>query len=97
MAEVQNTQEQFSAIRAECSTPRQASVSNVVQRFAIQVTYRGESMKKLISLVVLMAFVGAAGSAVAAGSAAAGKTKSAACAACHGEGKEFSVTRAHAR
>ena len=41
-------------------------------------------MKKLISLVVLMAFVGAAGGAVAAGSAAAGKTKSAACAACHG-------------
>jgi len=41
-------------------------------------------MKKLISLVVLMAFVGAAGSVVAAGSVAAGKTKSAACAACHG-------------
>ena len=41
-------------------------------------------MKKLISLVVLMVFVGAAGSAVAAGSVAAGKTKSAACAACHG-------------
>src|SRR4030067_263718 len=45
---------------------------------------RGESMKKLISLVVLMVCVGAAGSAVAAGSVAAGKTKSAACAACHG-------------
>ncbi|HJX16591.1 MAG TPA: c-type cytochrome [Acidiferrobacterales bacterium] len=41
-------------------------------------------MKKLISLVVLMVCVGAAGSAVAAGSVAAGKTKSAACAACHG-------------
>jgi len=41
-------------------------------------------MKKLISLVVLMAFVGVAGSVVAAGSVAAGKTKSAACAACHG-------------
>lgn len=41
-------------------------------------------MKKLISLVVLMVFVGAAGSAVAAGSVAAGKTKSATCAACHG-------------
>lgn len=41
-------------------------------------------MKKLISLVVLMAFVGSTGSAVAASSVAAGKTKSAACAACHG-------------
>jgi cytochrome c553 len=41
-------------------------------------------MKKLISLVVLMAFAGAAGSVAAAGNAAAGKTKSAACAGCHG-------------
>jgi len=41
-------------------------------------------MKKLISLVALMAFVGAAGSVATAGSTAAGKTKSAACAACHG-------------
>ncbi len=41
-------------------------------------------MKKLISLVVLMAFVGAAGSVAAAGNAAAGKNKSAVCAGCHG-------------
>ncbi|HWR87857.1 MAG TPA: c-type cytochrome [Acidiferrobacterales bacterium] len=41
-------------------------------------------MKKLISLVVLMAFVGAAGSVGAAGNAAAGKNKSAVCAGCHG-------------
>jgi cytochrome c553 len=41
-------------------------------------------MKKLISLVVLMAFVGAAGSVLAASSVASGKAKSAACAACHG-------------
>jgi cytochrome c553 len=41
-------------------------------------------MKKLISLAVLLAFVGAAGSVTAAGNAAAGKTKSAVCAGCHG-------------
>ena len=41
-------------------------------------------MKKLISLVVLMAFAGAAGSVGAAGNAAAGKNKSAVCAGCHG-------------
>jgi cytochrome c553 len=41
-------------------------------------------MKKLISLVVLMAFVGAAGSVGAAGNAAAGKGRSAVCAGCHG-------------
>jgi len=41
-------------------------------------------MKKLISLVVLMAFVGAAGSVGAAGNAAAGKGRSAMCAGCHG-------------
>jgi len=41
-------------------------------------------MKKLISLVMLMAFAGAAGSVGAAGNAAAGKNKSAVCAGCHG-------------
>jgi len=41
-------------------------------------------MKKLISLVVLMAFAGTAGSVGAAGNAAAGKNKSAVCAGCHG-------------
>jgi len=41
-------------------------------------------MKNLISLVVLMAFVGAAGSVTAAGNAASGKNKSAVCAGCHG-------------
>jgi cytochrome c553 len=41
-------------------------------------------MKKLISLAVLMAFAGAAGSVTAAGNAAAGKNKSAVCAGCHG-------------
>ena len=41
-------------------------------------------MKKLISLAVLMAFAGAAGSVAAAGNAAAGKNKSAVCAGCHG-------------
>lgn len=41
-------------------------------------------MKKLISLVVLLAFAGAAGSVGAAGNAAAGKNKSALCAGCHG-------------
>lgn len=41
-------------------------------------------MKKLISLAVLLAFVGTTGNATAAASAAAGKTKSAACAGCHG-------------
>lgn len=41
-------------------------------------------MKKLISLVVLMAFAGAAGSVGAAGNAVAGKNKSALCAGCHG-------------
>jgi cytochrome c553 len=41
-------------------------------------------MKNLISLVVLMACVGAAGSVAAAGNAAAGKNKSAVCAGCHG-------------
>ena len=40
-------------------------------------------MKKLISLAVLMAFAAAAGS-VAAANVAAGKTKSAVCAGCHG-------------
>jgi cytochrome c553 len=41
-------------------------------------------MKKLISLVVLMAFAGVAASAAAAGNAAAGKNKSGMCAGCHG-------------
>ena len=41
-------------------------------------------MKKLISLVMLMAFVGATGNVGAAGNAAAGKNKSAMCAGCHG-------------
>lgn len=41
-------------------------------------------MKKLISLVMLMFFVGSTSYAIAAGSVAAGKNKSAACAACHG-------------
>jgi cytochrome c553 len=41
-------------------------------------------MKKLISLAVLLAFVGAAGNVLAAGSAAAGKSKSGTCAGCHG-------------
>ena len=41
-------------------------------------------MKKLISLAVLLAFVGAAGSVMAAGNAATGKTKSTVCAGCHG-------------
>jgi len=41
-------------------------------------------MKKLISLAVLVAFAGAAGSVAAAGNAAAGKNKSAMCAGCHG-------------
>ncbi len=41
-------------------------------------------MKKLISLVVLMAFAGAAGSVAAAGNVAAGKNKSGMCAGCHG-------------
>ena len=41
-------------------------------------------MKKLISLVVLMAFAGAAGSVTAAGNAAAGKGRSAMCVGCHG-------------
>lgn len=41
-------------------------------------------MNKLISLAALLAFVGVAGNALAAGNAAAGKAKSAMCAACHG-------------
>lgn len=41
-------------------------------------------MKKLISLIMLMAFVGATGSVGAAGNAAAGKNKSTMCAGCHG-------------
>jgi cytochrome c553 len=41
-------------------------------------------MKKLISLAVVVAFAGAAGSVAAAGNAAAGKNKSAMCAGCHG-------------
>ena len=41
-------------------------------------------MKKLISLVVLMVLVGAAGSAAAAGNATAGKGRSALCVGCHG-------------
>src|SRR4030066_145654 len=41
-------------------------------------------MKKLISLVVLMAFAGAAGSVAVAGNAAAGKNRSGMCAGCHG-------------
>jgi cytochrome c553 len=41
-------------------------------------------MKKLISLAALVAFTGVAGNVLAAGNAAAGKTRSATCAACHG-------------
>jgi len=41
-------------------------------------------MNKLISLLVLMAFAGVAGSVNAAGSAVAGKGRSAVCAGCHG-------------
>lgn len=41
-------------------------------------------MKKLISLVALLAFAGVAGTSMAAGNAAAGKTRSAVCAGCHG-------------
>lgn len=41
-------------------------------------------MNKLISLAALLAFLGVAGNVLAAGNAAAGKAKSAMCAACHG-------------
>ena len=41
-------------------------------------------MKKLVSLATACVLVAAAGNAFAAGSAAAGKAKSATCAACHG-------------
>ncbi|WP_419603863.1 c-type cytochrome [Thiolapillus sp.] len=41
-------------------------------------------MKKIIVIAALVAGLGSFGSAMAAGDAAAGKTKSAACAACHG-------------
>ena len=41
-------------------------------------------MKNLISLAMLLALVGMTGNVAAAGNAAAGKNKSAPCAACHG-------------
>lgn len=41
-------------------------------------------MKNLISLVMLVSLLAAVGSVAAAGNAAAGKSKSAACAGCHG-------------
>ena len=41
-------------------------------------------MKNLISLAMLVAFVGVTGNVAAAGNSAAGKNKSAPCAACHG-------------
>lgn len=41
-------------------------------------------MKNLISLAMLVVFAGMTGNVAAAGNAAAGKNKSAACAACHG-------------
>lgn len=41
-------------------------------------------MKNLITLAALVAFVGASGSALAAGNAAAGKARSALCVGCHG-------------
>jgi cytochrome c553 len=48
-------------------------------------------MKKVAAATLAIALVGAWGNAVAAGDAAAGKAKSAACAACHGPDGNSSV------